>query len=129
NASTGTVTLRALFANPDHLLLPGMFVQAQVLESGQPDVILAPQQAITRDAQGDATAMVWNAQGVVEARTLQTGDTAGDKWVVLQGLQNGDRLIVEGGQRVHPGDHARGVSAQLPNNAGNNANSIRGREN
>lgn len=111
---TGTVTLRALFQNPDHLLLPGMFVQAAVSQPAQSNVILAPQQGVTRDAHGDAVALVLNAEGVVEQRTLQTGDTAGDKWVVVSGLNAGDQLIVEGVQRVHPGDHARGTPAHLP---------------
>lgn len=111
---TGTVTLRALFTNTNHLLLPGMFVQAEVEQPAQSNVILAPQQGVTRDAHGDAVALVLNGQGVVEQRTLQTAGTAGDKWVVTSGLQAGDKLIVEGVQRVHPGDHARGTPAHLP---------------
>jgi membrane fusion protein, multidrug efflux system len=132
--TTGTVTLRALFANPNHVLLPGMFVQTTVTQPTQHNVILAPQQGISRDARGQATALVLSAQGVVTQRSLQTGATAGDKWVVLSGLAAGDLLIVDGIQRVHPGDHARGVPAQLPAapNApapsGGDSTTIRGRE-
>ncbi|GAM97799.1 membrane fusion protein of RND family multidrug efflux pump [alpha proteobacterium U9-1i] len=109
NESTGTVTLRALFRNPNHTLLPGMFVNAEVSQGVQENAILAPQQGVTRNARGEATALIVNAEGMVEQRVLETGPTAGDRWVVLSGLNPGDKLIVEGTQRVQPGAPATAV--------------------
>jgi membrane fusion protein (multidrug efflux system) len=100
---TGNVTLRALFPNPKHDLLPGMFVRA-VIESGvDENAIAVPQQGVTRNAKGEATALVLNKEGKVEQRTLVTGGTLGDKWLVKSGLNDGDLLIVEGLQKVKPG--------------------------
>jgi membrane fusion protein (multidrug efflux system) len=100
---TGNVTLRALFPNPKHDLLPGMFVRA-VLESGvNEQAIAVPQQGVTRNPKGEATALVLNKEGKVEQRVLVTGGTLGDKWLVKSGLNAGDLLIVEGVQKVKPG--------------------------
>ena len=100
---TGNVTLRALFPNPKHDLLPGMFVRA-VLETGVSEQAIAvPQMGVTRNPKGEATALVLNKEGKVEQRVLQTGGTIGDKWLVKSGLQAGDRVIVEGLQKVKPG--------------------------
>ncbi|MQA39638.1 efflux RND transporter periplasmic adaptor subunit [Rugamonas aquatica] len=100
---TGNVTLRALFPNPKHDLLPGMFVRA-VLESGvNEQAIAVPQQGVTRNPKGEATALVLNKEGKVEQRTLVTGGTLGNKWLVKSGLNAGDLLIVEGVQKVKPG--------------------------
>jgi membrane fusion protein (multidrug efflux system) len=111
NESTGAVRLRALFRNPNRILLPGMFVNAEVSQAVQQDAILAPQRGVTRNARGEATALVVNAQNVVEERTLETGPTAGDQWVVLSGLNPGDRVIVEGVQRAQPGATVNPVPA------------------
>ena len=105
--STGSVTLRAVFPNPQHQLLPGMFVRARVDEGIMNDAILAPQQGITRDAKGTATALVVNASNKVEQRQLETGDTYGDKWLVLSGLKAGDKLIVEGTDKVTAGQEVK----------------------
>lgn len=100
---TGNVTLRALFPNPKHDLLPGMFVRA-VIESGVNEhAIAVPQQGVTRNPKGEATALVLNKEGKVEQRTLVTGGTLGNKWLVKSGLNDGDLLIVEGVQKVKPG--------------------------
>lgn len=100
---TGNVTLRALFPNPKHDLLPGMFVRA-VLENGVAEQAIAvPMQGVTRNARGEATALVLNKEGKVEERVLSTGGTFGDKWLVKTGLAAGDRVIVEGLQKVQPG--------------------------
>jgi membrane fusion protein, multidrug efflux system len=100
---TGNVTLRALFPNPKHDLLPGMFVRA-VLETGVSEQAIAvPQMGVSRNPKGEATAMVLNRDGKVEQRVLQVGGTAGDKWLVKSGLEAGDRVIVEGLQKVKPG--------------------------
>lgn len=105
--STGSVTLRAIFPNPQHQLLPGMFVRALVDEGILNDAILAPQQGITRDAKGNATALVVNAQNRVEQRQVETGETQGDKWLILSGLNAGDRLIVEGTDKVQVGQEVK----------------------
>ncbi|MGD2928847.1 efflux RND transporter periplasmic adaptor subunit [Escherichia coli] len=107
--STGSVTLRAIFPNPQQQLLPGMFVRARVDEGVMEDAILAPQQGVTRDAKGNATALVVNKDNKVEQRTLETGETYGDKWLVLNGLHNGDRLIVEGSAKVTSGQTVKAV--------------------
>jgi membrane fusion protein (multidrug efflux system) len=100
---TGNVTLRALFPNPKHDLLPGMFVRA-VVESGiNEQAIAVPQQGVSRNQKGEATALVLNAQGIVEQRVIATTGTSGDKWLVKSGLAAGDRVIVEGIQKVKPG--------------------------
>lgn len=103
DAGTGSVTLRAVFPNPDGLLLPGMFVHANLINGVQSKAILAPQQGITRNAKGEATAMVVNAEDEVEARSLKAQRTVGDRWLVTEGLQDGDRIITEGIQFVKPG--------------------------
>lgn len=103
DASTGSVTLRAVFPNPDDLLLPGMFVQARLVSGVQSQAILAPQQGITRNPKGEPTAMLVNADNTVEMRTLQAERTVGDRWLVTSGLQAGDRIITEGLQFVQPG--------------------------
>lgn len=110
NESTGTVTLRAQFTNPDRLLLPGMFVRTQLDEGVRTNALLAPQRGITRDRSGNATAMVINDEGIVELRQLKTGRAVGDQWLILDGLAVGDQLIVEGLQKVKPGAPAKAVA-------------------
>lgn len=101
--STGSVTVRALFPNPDRVLLPGMYVRA-VLEQGvRENAIVVPQQGVTRDAKGNAIAMVVNAENKVEPRVLKVQQALGSRWLVDEGLQPGDRVIVEGLQRARPG--------------------------
>jgi len=103
NPSTGTVTLRAVFPNPKQDLLPGMFVRA-VLEDGVNEKgIIVPQQGVTHDARGNATALVLGQGGTVELRTLVLGEAIGNQWVVRDGLKIGDQLIVDGLQKVKPG--------------------------
>lgn len=104
--SSGSVTVRARFANPEGVLLPGMYVQARLVEGVQHQAILAPQQGVTHDAHGDAVALVLGRDGKVEQRKLTLGAAQGDKWVVEAGLKAGDQLIVEGQMNVHPGDTA-----------------------
>lgn len=108
---TGSYALRVLVPNPDGLLLPGMYVRAQVDMGQRPQGLLAPQQAITRDPKGQAVAMVVTAEGVVEARVLSASRTQGDQWLVDEGLQAGERVIVEGLQKVKPGDQVRVIEA------------------
>ncbi len=103
DASTGSVTLRAVFPNPEALLLPGMFVHARLVNGVQSKAILAPQQGITRNPKGEPVAMVVNAENKVEARQLKAERTVGDRWLVTEGLQEGDRIITEGLQFVQAG--------------------------
>jgi membrane fusion protein (multidrug efflux system) len=111
---TGNVTLRALFPNPKGDLLPGMYVRA-VLESGVDDnAIVVPQQGVTRNQQGQATALVLNKDNKVEQRVLTTAGTQGDKWRVTAGVAAGDRVIVEGLQKVKPGASAVAVAPSAP---------------
>lgn len=104
---TGNVTLRAIFPNPRHDLLPGMFVRAVVDAGVSEQAIAVPQQGVSRNQKGEATALVLNLQGKVEQRTLVTGGTRGDKWLVKSGLKAGDLVIVEGLQKVQPGAAAQ----------------------
>ena len=100
---TGSVTLRAVFPNPDGTLLPGMFVRARIEEGTAEGALLVPQQAVGRNPKGEATAMVVNAEGKVEARVLRTERAIGNRWLVSDGLRPEDRVIVEGLQRARPG--------------------------
>jgi membrane fusion protein (multidrug efflux system) len=101
--ATGTVTLRATFPNPDDTLLPGMYVRAVLDQAVATQAILAPQQGITHDAKGNATALVVGAGDKVEPRVLVADRAIGDRWLVTSGLKAGDRLIVEGLNKIGPG--------------------------
>lgn len=100
---TGAVTLRAVFPNPEGLLLPGMFVRAEIVEGRRTDAILVPQQAITRNALGEGIAYVVANDGTVEDRRVDVDRAVGDKWLVASGLKPGDRIVIEGFQRFRPG--------------------------
>lgn len=100
---TGRFALRVVVPNPDHVLLPGMFVRAVVSTGVREQAILVPQQGVARDPRGETSVMVVNAEGVVEARSVRVSRTIGDKWLVDSGLAVGDRVIVEGLQKVRPG--------------------------
>jgi membrane fusion protein (multidrug efflux system) len=113
--STGSVVIRAVFPNPDHLLLPGMYVQAELITGVNPQAILAPQQGISRNSKGEATAMVVNDKNIVEARVLKAERTSGNTWLVNAGLNSGDRLITQGLQYIKPGIE---VNAQPADNLG-----------
>ena len=115
---TGSYSLRVRVPNPDNLLLPGMYVRAVVELGTRPDGILAPQQGISRDAKGNATALVVTPEGKVEPRVVATSRTVGDQWLVDDGLQAGDRVIIEGLQKVRPGGNATAVEAGKPQAAG-----------
>jgi membrane fusion protein (multidrug efflux system) len=100
---TGSVVLRALFPNPDHKLLPGMFVRARLGDGVAPEGLLVPQRGVTRSPRGIPTALVVTAENKVEQRELTTDRAVGDQWLVTKGLAAGDKVIVEGLQRVRPG--------------------------
>jgi len=116
--STGTVVLRAIFPNPDKLLLPGMFVRTQLQEGVQAKAILVPQQGITRDRSGNATALIVTKDSKVEVRPIKTSRAVGDKWLVDEGLAVGEQVIVEGLQKVKPGAPVKAVPAQTAKKAG-----------
>lgn len=110
-ASTNSIALRALFPNPRAELLPGMFVRARLAEGSAPDAILVPQLAVTRNQKGEAVALVVGADDKVEQRVVQTPRALGNQWLVSEGLQAGDRLIVENLQRIRPGTAVKPVPA------------------
>jgi membrane fusion protein (multidrug efflux system) len=118
--ATGSVTLRATFPNPDGVLLPGMYVRAALDQAVATTAILAPQQGISHDPKGNATALVVGAGDKVEPRTLVADRAIGDRWLVTSGLSAGDRLIVEGlnkvgpGMPVHPVEVPAARSAEAP---------------
>ena len=101
--TTGSITLRAIFPNPNHTLLPGMFVRANLEEGTNPTALLVPQQGVTRTPRGDASVLVVGAEDKVETRNITATQAIGDKWLVTKGLKDGDRVIVTGLQKVRPG--------------------------
>lgn len=121
DASTGAITLRALFPNPEDVLLPNMYVQAVIEEGVRENAILVPQQAVTRDAKGQAIAMVVGSDNKVEPRQLKTARTLGSDWLLDSGLQAGDRVIIEGLQRATPGTVVQAVPAGAPNESASRA--------
>ena len=108
---TGSVTLRAVFPNPEHKLLPGMFVHAELKEGVKEGAKLVPQQAIIRDSRGVATAWVLKADNTVELRDLQTLRTVGNAWLVGKGIEAGDKVVTEGLQRLKPGAQVKPTEA------------------
>jgi membrane fusion protein (multidrug efflux system) len=109
--STGSVSLRAVFANPEGVLLPGMFVRARVEQGTDPAALLVPQRGVTRDSKGQATALVVGPDNRVERRELVADRAIGSSWLVTRGLVEGDRVIVDGVQKVRPGDEVTVVPA------------------
>ena len=100
---TGSFLLRVLVPNPKGLLLPGMYVRATIIEGTLNNALLAPQKGITRDPKGNATALVVGKDNKVEMRNVTTARAVGDQWLVTDGLAPGDRVIVEGLQKIQPG--------------------------
>jgi membrane fusion protein (multidrug efflux system) len=101
--STGSVTMRALFPNPERILLPGMFVRERIEEGVRLDALLVPQQGVSHNEKGDPTALVVAADNTIALRVLKTDRAVGDRWLVSAGLQGGDRVVVEGLQLAQPG--------------------------
>ncbi|TBR40765.1 efflux RND transporter periplasmic adaptor subunit [Dyella terrae] len=101
--TTGSFALRVIVPNPEHILMPGMYVRAVVDKGTSPQALLVPQAGITRDAKGGATAMVVDHDGKAALRDVQVSRTMGDKWLVDGGLAAGDKVIVEGLQMIQPG--------------------------
>jgi membrane fusion protein (multidrug efflux system) len=101
--NTGAITLRAVFPNPKRELLPGMFVRAVLQEGIDERALLVPQAAVSRDASGNPTAYVVDADGKLQLRPLKTDRAIGDQWLVSAGLSAGDCLVVDGQQHAAPG--------------------------
>ena len=101
--STGSVTLRAQFPNPENFLLPGMYARASIVEGVVSDAILVPQRGVSRNSKGEPTAMVVNKDNKVESRVLQVDRTIGSNWLVTNGIKAGEKLIIEGLQKIRPG--------------------------
>lgn len=111
NPGTGSITLRALFPNPKKELLPGMFVRARLEEGTTPEALLVPQVALRRDSQGNASVMVVGKDGEVEVKAVEAPRAVGNRWQVTRGLAAGDRVIVEGLQKIRPGIQVEAIDA------------------
>jgi len=101
--TTGSYALRVKVENPDQVLMPGMYVRAQVGSGVRENAILVPMQGIARDPKGDTSAMVVGKDDKVEVRQVKVSRSLGDKWLVEDGLKAGDKVIVEGLQKIQPG--------------------------
>ena len=120
--ATGAVQLRAIFPNPENLLLPGLYVRATINQGVDPHGILVPQNAVGHNQKGDPTALVIDNKNIARLRTLKTGRAVGNQWQVLEGLKAGDRLITEGLAKAMPDlpvnpQPAGAAPAQAPNPA------------
>ncbi|WP_114502194.1 efflux RND transporter periplasmic adaptor subunit [Klebsiella pneumoniae] len=102
--TTGAITLRAIIPNPNHQLLPGMFVRARLEEGVAPEALLVAQQAVTRTPRGDAMTLIVDKQNRVQPRAITVTGASGGLWQVTEGLQAGERVIVSGSQRIKPGE-------------------------
>ena len=111
--ASGMVTIRARFPNPDGVLLPGMFVTVVAPQAKLPDAVTAPQQGISRNPKGEAVALIVDASGNVEQRTVTAERAIGSSWIVTSGLKPGDRLIVEGTDKAKPGSKVKAVPTRL----------------
>jgi membrane fusion protein (multidrug efflux system) len=110
---TGSVTLRALFPNPDRVLLPGMFVHARIAEGTAGQALLAPQQAVSRNNRGEPTVWVVTAEHRAELRIIRTDRAVGNEWLVKEGLRAGDQIVVEGWQKLTTGSAVKAVEVNL----------------
>lgn len=113
NENTGSVSTRAVFANPNRVLLPGMYVRAKVVAGVDPNAILIPQRAVSRNPLGKATAMFMDKDGKVEQRVLEVSDAIGTNWLVQSGAQDGDRVVLDGLQKVRPGAMAKALEVTI----------------
>ena len=113
NTTMGTVTLRAVVPNPDGVLMPGMFVQALLPTGLAPEAILVPQQSVSRDLTGRASVLVVKPDDTVEKRTVELNRALGAQWLLESGLQAGERVVVDGFQRIKPGDTVVPVEVDL----------------
>jgi membrane fusion protein (multidrug efflux system) len=113
NENTGSVSSRAIFANPERALLPGMYVRARVVAGVDANAILVPQRAVSRNPLGQAVAMFVDKDGKIEQRTLDLGEDVDGNWLVLSGAKAGDRLVVDGTQKARPGAAVKTVEVAV----------------
>jgi membrane fusion protein (multidrug efflux system) len=111
--TTGSFALRASFANPRRLLRPGMFVRATVQVGSTPNAFLVPQRAVTRNAAGEATAFFVTGDNKAETRVLQAGRAVGNDWLVTGGVADGDRIVVDGLQKISDGASVTPVEVEI----------------
>ncbi len=116
--ATGTYTIRAVFPNPDRLLLPGMYVRALVEEGVAPNSFLVPQRAVSRNTKGEATALFVDAEGKIATRVLDVGQSVGNNWLVNGSVQDGERIVVEGSQFVRSGQAVDAVEVIIDDTTG-----------
>jgi membrane fusion protein (multidrug efflux system) len=115
--STGSVTIRATVPNPEQLLLPGMYLRAELVSAKERPSIIVPQQCVVRDSRANPMVMIVNGQGIVEARPVVTGQSMGDKILIASGLQDGEKVVLSGFQKIKPGAPAK-IAAAPPAAAG-----------
>jgi membrane fusion protein (multidrug efflux system) len=108
---TGSVLMRAVFPNPKHELLPGMYVRAKVVQGTAEEALLVPQGGVTRNAKGEAVVLLVDDSGVVTDKVIRTGRVVDNQWLVMDGLKGGEHVIVEGLQKAKPGMKVRPVPA------------------
>jgi membrane fusion protein (multidrug efflux system) len=113
NETTGSVSTRAIFANPERNLLPGMYVRARVIAGVDPKAILIPQRAVSRNPRGEAIAMFVDKDGKVEQRVLKVAQAIGPNWLVDDGAKEGDRVILDGLQKAKPGQVAKTIDVTV----------------
>ena len=118
NSTMGTVTLRALVPNPEGMLMPGMYVQAKLPTGLAPEAILIPQRSVTRDLTGRASVLVATAEDKIEKRPVKLGRAIGNSWLLDSGVKSGERVVVDGFQRVKPGDQVKAVEVDLSTKQG-----------
>lgn len=116
--ATATVVVRGVMPNPEHLLLPGMYVHAQLAEGMDPTALLVPQEAVQRNSHGDAQVWVVDADNKASIRPVVTQQAIGTNWLVTDGLKDGERVVVEGVLKIHPGDKVTPVDVSPTAKAG-----------
>ncbi len=114
--TTGAITLRAVFPNPDRLLMPGMYVRARLSTGEASDAIVLPQQAVQRDPAGKPSVQLLNADNKIEKRPIRLGQALGAQWLVLEGLKTGDRVMVEGFQKARVGQTVTPLAMRMEGN-------------
>ena len=109
NSATDSVTIRAEFPNKEAILLPGMYVRARLNIGTDPNAILIPQKAVTRNSKGQAIVMLIDLEGTVKQKVIETAEVIDDKWRITSGLEQGDRVAISNLQRIHSGDHVEAI--------------------
>ncbi|MBD5769667.1 MAG: efflux RND transporter periplasmic adaptor subunit [Marinomonas colpomeniae] len=116
--STGSVTLRAEFPNPDNLLLPGMFVRGEIHEATHSAALLVPQKGVSRDVKGNPIAYVVTADNIIEKRILTTERAIGNQWLISSGINAGDKVVVEGSSKIRTGSAVTAVELTFDTQTG-----------